>query len=148
MEDTGTDTNIIILDACRNNPFERAWTRSLVSRGLAPVYAPKGTLIAYATSPGQTASDGDGRNGAYTASLLQHLDAVDCSIETMFKRVRNTLSATTDGKQFHGNTHHFLKSSISIAAWASGSIFMIRPHSATNSLSLTRKKPRIASSKV
>jgi Caspase domain len=99
MEDTATDTNIIILDACRNNPFERAWARSLTSRGLAPVYAPKGTLIAYATSPGQTASDGDGRNGAYTASLLQHLDAVDCSIETMFKRVRNTLSASTSGKQ-------------------------------------------------
>ncbi len=99
MEDTPTDTNIIILDACRNNPFERAWTRSLVPRGLAPVYAPKGTLIAYATSPGQVASDGEGRNGAYTAALLQHLDAVDCSIETMFKRVRNTLSATTDGKQ-------------------------------------------------
>lgn len=99
MEDTPTDTNIIILDACRNNPFERAWTRNLVSRGLAPVYAPKGTLIAYATSPGQTASDGEGKNGAYTASLLQHLDAVDCSIETMFKRVRNTLSAATNGKQ-------------------------------------------------
>lgn len=99
MEDTSTDTNIIILDACRNNPFERAWTRSLLSRGLAPVYAPKGTLIAYATSPGQTASDGDGRNGAYTESLLQHLEAVDCSIETMFKRVRNTLSTLTNGKQ-------------------------------------------------
>jgi len=99
MEDTPTDTNIIILDACRNNPFERAWARSSAMRGLAPVYAPKGTLIAYATSPGQTASDGDGRNGAYTASLLEHVDAIDCSIETMFKRVRNTLSASTDGKQ-------------------------------------------------
>src|SRR5205823_8843918 len=98
MEDTPTDTNIIILDACRDNPFERAWARSSSMRGLAPVYAPKGTLIAYATSPGQMASDGDGRNGAYTSSL-QHLDAVDCSIETMFKRVRNTLSAYTDGKQ-------------------------------------------------
>jgi len=99
MEDTPTDTNIIILDACRNNPFERAWTRSLVSRGLAPVYTPKGMLVAYATSPGQVASDGEGRNGAYTASLLQHLNAVDCSIETMFKRVRNSLSAATSGKQ-------------------------------------------------
>ncbi len=64
MEDTNTATNIIILDACRDNPFDRAWTRSLTSRGLAPVYAPKGTLIAYGTSPGQTASDGPGQNGA------------------------------------------------------------------------------------
>ena len=63
------------------------------ARGLAPVYAPRGTLIAFATSPGQTASDGRGRNGAYTAALLQHLTTPNCSIETMFKRVRNTLSA-------------------------------------------------------
>ncbi|BBU71490.1 hypothetical protein ICHIJ1_14090 [Fluviibacter phosphoraccumulans] len=99
MEKAATSTSIIILDACRDNPFERAWHRSAAIRGLAPVYAPKGTLIAYATSPGQTASDGYGRNGAYTAALLQHIATPDCSIENMFKRVRNTLSAATDGKQ-------------------------------------------------
>jgi uncharacterized caspase-like protein len=99
MEKADTTTNIIILDACRDNPFERAWTRSSASRGLAPVYAPKGTLIAYATSPGQVANDGRGRNGAYTAALLQHIATPDCSIESMFKRVRNTLSAATRRKQ-------------------------------------------------
>lgn len=99
MEKSGCSTSIVVLDACRNNPFERAWTRAIESRGLAPVYAPRGTLIAYATSPGQTASDGRGRNGAYTAALLTHLATPDCSIETMFKRVRNTLSAATKGKQ-------------------------------------------------
>jgi len=99
MERSGTATNIIILDACRNNPFERAWRRSASVRGLAPVYAPKGTLIAYATSPGQYASDGSRRNGAYTKALLQHLRMPDCSIESMFKRVRNTLSAATLQKQ-------------------------------------------------
>jgi hypothetical protein len=99
MERSGTATNIIILDACRNNPFERAWHRSASVRGLAPVYAPRGTLIAYATSPGQYASDGSGRNGAYTQALLQHLRTPDCSIENMFKRVRNTLSAATLQKQ-------------------------------------------------
>ena len=99
MEKSGCSTSIIVLDACRNNPFERAWIRAIKSRGLAAVYAPRGTLIAYATSPGQTASDGRGRNGAYTAALLQHLATPDCSIETMFKRVRNTLSAGTKGKQ-------------------------------------------------
>lgn len=92
-------TNIIILDACRNNPFERAWSRSAKTRGLASVYAPKGTLIAFATSPGQVASDGKGRNGDYTAALLQHMATPDCSIENMFKRVRNTLSAATHAKQ-------------------------------------------------
>jgi len=99
MESSGCSTSIIILDACRDNPFERAWCRSVHARGLAPVYAPRGTLIAFATSPGQTANDGNGRNGAYTAALLQHLATPDCSIENMFKRVRNTLSAATKGKQ-------------------------------------------------
>ncbi|MFD2783094.1 caspase family protein [Novosphingobium pokkalii] len=55
--------------------------------------------MAFSTSPGQFADDGKGRNGAYTAALLEHIDAQDCSIEAMFKRVRNTLSATTSGKQ-------------------------------------------------
>lgn len=99
MEASNCETSIVILDACRDNPFARAWTRSTYERGLAPVYAPRGTLIAYATSPGQTASDGTGRNGEYTAALLQHLTTPDCSIETMFKRVRNTLSATTEQRQ-------------------------------------------------
>ena len=99
MEKADNASSIIILDACRNNPFERAWSRSMTSRGLAPVYAPRGTLIAYATSPGQVAGDGTGRNGAYTAALLQHLITPDCSIEGMFKRVRNTLITATGGKQ-------------------------------------------------
>lgn len=99
MEEADNASSIIILDACRNNPFERAWSRSMSARGLAPVYAPRGTLVAYATSPGQVADDGRGRNGAYTSALLQHLATPDCSIEGMFKRVRNTLSTATDGKQ-------------------------------------------------
>jgi len=98
MEDAGPTTNIIILDACRNNPWERCWRR-VGPLGLAPVYAPKGTLIAYSTSPGQIAADGEGRNGAYTAALLQHIDAPEVPIETMFKRVRNTLAATTRSQQ-------------------------------------------------
>ncbi|EOV1630782.1 caspase domain-containing protein [Yersinia enterocolitica] len=88
-----TRTSIIILDACRDDPFKRPW-RS-VSRGLAPVYAPRGTLLAFSTSPGQVASDGDGRNGLYTEALLKHIEEPDLPIEAMFKRVRNTLGAKT-----------------------------------------------------
>jgi hypothetical protein len=66
---------------------------------LASVYAPKGTIIGFATSPGEVAYDGKGRNGTYTAALLDHIDAPDCSIETMFKRVRNTVAAASKGKQ-------------------------------------------------
>jgi hypothetical protein len=99
MEKSKVDTKIIILDACRNNPWERAWHRTPATRGLAPVYAPRGTIIGFATSPGQLASDGEGRNGTYTNALLQHIDAQDCPIETMFKRVRNTVAAESKGKQ-------------------------------------------------
>jgi uncharacterized caspase-like protein len=97
MESAGSSTNIITLDACRDNPWDRKWRGA--PRGLAPVYAPRGTLIGFATSPGQVASDGSGRNGAYSAALLQHIDAPDVPIEAMFKRVRNTLNASTKQKQ-------------------------------------------------
>ncbi|TAV87887.1 caspase family protein [Rhizobium leguminosarum] len=99
MEKSPAATKIVILDACRDNPWERAWNRTAATRGLASVYAPKGTIIGFATSPGELASDGRGRNGTYTAALLQHIDEPDCTIETMFKQVRNTVAAETRGKQ-------------------------------------------------
>ena len=88
--------NILILDACRDNPFLQAWHRSVESAGLAPVHSPEGTLIAYATSPGQKAKDGTGRNGRYTEALLKHIKTPDVPIEDMFKRVRNTLRLRAD----------------------------------------------------
>lgn len=99
MDKCSNNTNIIILDACRNNPFVRSWDRGEDQRGLASVYAPRGTLIAYATSPGQTAKDGKGKNGSYTEALLNHIYTPDLQIEDMFKRVRNTLSSITSNKQ-------------------------------------------------
>ncbi len=98
FEQGSNATSIVLLDACRNNPYERRW-RGTETLGLASIYAPKGTIIAYATSPGQTASDGSGRNGAFTAALLQHISTQNVSIEDLFKRVRNTLSASTLAKQ-------------------------------------------------
>ncbi|HBY1639490.1 TPA: caspase family protein, partial [Klebsiella pneumoniae] len=87
MERSDNKTNIIILDACRTNPYERAWDRGPAQKGLAPLFAPKGTIIAYATSPGEVASDGRGRNGSYTEALLKHITSPDIPIEEMFKRV-------------------------------------------------------------
>jgi len=98
MERGPNKTDIIMLDACRTNPYERRW-RGEESRGLAPVYAPKGMIIAYATSPGQVAYDGDGKNGAYTDAFLRHVGTPDITIEDLFKRVRNTLSSSTRGRQ-------------------------------------------------
>jgi hypothetical protein len=91
-------TKILILDACRTNPYERNF-RSGFQRGLAPIYAPIGTIIAFATSPGETALDGTGKNGAFTHALLQHISQQDLKIEELFKRTRNTLYAITRSKQ-------------------------------------------------
>jgi uncharacterized caspase-like protein len=99
MAGCSNSTNLIILDACRNNPYVRAWNRDASVNGLAPVFTPKGTLIAFATSPGETAADGAGRNGSYTESLLRHINTPDVPIEDVFKRTRNTLSVITSGKQ-------------------------------------------------
>ena len=83
---TVSSLNIVILDACRNNPFERRF-RSM-GGGLAQMDAPKGSLIAYATAPGKTAADGDSRNGLYTHELLKHIQTPGLPLETVFKRVR------------------------------------------------------------
>lgn len=97
FEDSKIGTKVLILDACRNNPFV-AW-RSAANDGLAPVYAPKGTIIAFSTSPGQKASDGNNNHGVYTNALLMHISTKNLSIEDMFKRVRNTVSSHTNHQQ-------------------------------------------------
>lgn len=98
FEESKVRTKIIMLDACRNNPFDTGY-RGDIALGLAPISAPRGTIIAYSTSPGQVASDGVGLNGAYTNALLQHIGTPKITIEELFKRVRNSLYITTDGKQ-------------------------------------------------
>jgi hypothetical protein len=97
MESARNDMNIIILDACRNNPFARSFRSS--SRGLAPINAPRGTLIAYATGPGSVASDGNGRNGIYTQELLRNIRIPNLGIEEVFKRVRVSVLNLTQSKQ-------------------------------------------------
>jgi len=89
--------NIVILDACRNNPFARSFR---VSRaGLAQIDAPTGTLIAFATAPGQIALDGTGQNGIYTKHLLNEMAAAGLPLEQMFKQVRNGVMRETENQQ-------------------------------------------------
>ena len=100
LNQLGTDgqaLNIVILDACRNNPFERRF-RS-VGGGLAQIDAPTGTLIAYATAPGKTASDGEGDNGLYTQELLKALTQPGIKVEELFKRVRVRVAKATNNAQ-------------------------------------------------
>jgi len=99
MEYARAKTNIIILDACRDNPFERSWSRSSKSKGLAFMDAPSGSLIAYATSPGKTAADGSGANGLYTEVLLKYIKEPSVQIEQVFKAVRKEVEKKSGGNQ-------------------------------------------------
>jgi formylglycine-generating enzyme required for sulfatase activity len=97
MENARNRLNIVILDACRNNPFARSFRST--QKGLASIDAPGGTIIAYATAPGSVASDGTGRNGLYTQELLKHIQMSELNIEQVFKQVRIAVRSKTQGKQ-------------------------------------------------
>jgi len=101
MEDADSKVNIIILDACRNNPFERSWSRSITGRGLAHMNAPSGSIIGYATAPGTTASDGPGQdNGLYTGAILEELTPTPpVLINKMFQNVRGKVKKLSNDKQ-------------------------------------------------
>lgn len=99
MEDARTRTNIVVLDACRNAPFERSWSRGGGDNGLATMDAPIGSVIAYATAPGKTAADGNGRNGLYTAALLKALQLPDQTIIQLFQQVRADVLKQSNNKQ-------------------------------------------------
>ena len=88
--------NMIILDACRNNPFPTGKRSS--GSGLARVQAPSGTLIAYSTDPGSVASDGDKANGLYTGELVKQL-RVSQRIEDVFMNTRNAVEKMSNGNQ-------------------------------------------------
>ena len=98
MERSNSRMNIVILDACRNNPFP-ATTRS-VSSGLGEMKRARGSFIAYATSPGSVASDGSGRNGLYTQELLKALRKPNLTIEQVFKDVRMNVLRLSGDKQY------------------------------------------------
>lgn len=94
--------NIIILDACRNNPFQSQLAGRAVgeaSRGLARVDAGVGTYIAFSTQPGNVALDGSGQNSPFTAALLQHLRGGDDDLHELMRKVRADVVAETNGTQ-------------------------------------------------
>ena len=105
-------TTLIFLDLCRDNPLTGANlppaatqgrttgapARS-VGTGLASVFSPAGTLIVYATAPGQVALDGDGQNSPFTTALLQHIETPDIEVRDMLTRVRRVVRQNTQGRQ-------------------------------------------------
>ena len=103
MKSAGNRMNIIILDACRDNPFRtitRGFNQPIITRGaLAKIDAPYGTYIAFATAPGSRASDGDGSNGLYTEALKEVIKIPELKIEDVFKRVRKMVHKQSGGSQ-------------------------------------------------
>lgn len=97
MEQAKSDVSIVVLDACRNNPFARSFRSS--NRGLASMDAPSGSLIAYATGPGKTAADGSGSNGIYTEELIRTIETPGLSVEEAFKQTRKAVIGRTAGTQ-------------------------------------------------
>lgn len=96
FEEYPDNTNIVILDACRNNPF-RSWARG-GNRGFKAMNPGSGTLIAFATSEGSTASDGEGTNGLFTEKLVKQIKK-PVQIETVFKNTRVEVQKASGGNQ-------------------------------------------------
>lgn len=90
MDYAQNNMNIIILDACRNNPFVTNFRSGGVT-GLASTLAPQGTFIAYSTAPGSIAADGEGQNSLYTEELLKAMKIPNMKIEDVFKTVRKNV---------------------------------------------------------
>lgn len=99
MENTNSRMNIVILDACRNNPFPAIHRGIGESQGLGELKKARGAFIAYATAPGSVASDGTGRNGLYTQELIKAMNKPNRTIEQVFKDVRASVLRQSGDKQ-------------------------------------------------
>ncbi len=97
LQRSGAELKLVFLDACRNNPYA-ASTRS-GTRGLAPIEDASGTLISYATRPGDVAVDGTGNNSPYTRSLARHIRQPGLLISQVLTRVRADVMERTAGRQ-------------------------------------------------
>ena len=97
---------VLMLDACRNNPFAEKLSRMLsrtrdfgLSRGLAKIDRTEGMVIAYATQANQVAADGKGRNSPFTAALVKEIEEPGIEVATLFRRVARTVNQETGGRQ-------------------------------------------------
>ena len=111
--------NILVLDACRDNPFEANWnkTRSIKGGGLAKIPPPTGSLIAFSTDAGNTAADGDGKNSVYCQSLCENMLLENTSLDQVFRNVRSYVLRLTnnnqrpvESSQLTGSVYYLVKS--------------------------------------
>lgn len=97
LEDSRAKVGLIILDACRDNPYSGSSRSS--SRGLSRMNAPSGTIVAFSTAAGQTADDGPRKNGVYTEQLAKNLLISDLDIREIFDRTAKAVEYLTEGRQ-------------------------------------------------
>jgi hypothetical protein len=95
---------LVILDACRNNPFQSTMRRSNATRsvqilGLAPIEPAENVLVAYAARDGTVAADGAGRNSPYTAAFLKHIETPGLEVDFLFRNIRDDVMAATNNEQ-------------------------------------------------
>jgi hypothetical protein len=98
MESAGTKLNIVMLDACRNNPFGGRGLRA-TDGGLAQLRAPEGTLLSYATQPGNVALDGDDGHSPYTRALVETMQKPGLDVFQTFNQVGLAVKRTTGSSQ-------------------------------------------------
>ena len=97
IEDAKARVGLVILDACRDNPYAGASRSS--SRGLGRMSVPTGSIVAYAAAPGETADDGKGANGLYTEQLVRNLNQAGLDLREVFDRTAIEVERLTNGKQ-------------------------------------------------
>ena len=101
--DSAKKLRLVIVDACRNNPFAANMKRSgatrSIGRGLARVEPTGNTIVAFAAKEGTTAADGEGRNSPFASALLQHIEEPGLEIGLLFRKVRDSVLETTGGEQ-------------------------------------------------
>ena len=102
----GSRVNIVLLDACRDNPFAKDLSRTLgtrsssaLGRGLSRIQTASGTFIAFATQPDNVAQDGEGRNSPFTGAFLANMEKAGLSLSDLMIEVRNEVMRQTNGKQ-------------------------------------------------
>ena len=108
LDDSKCPMKIIVLDACRSNPFLRVWYKGNNGGGLSSVNPPKGTYITFATAPGAYALDGTGRNSPYAAAFLSTLDIPNLSLYDFFDKVNKEVLQSTNGSQDPWTNHSTL----------------------------------------
>lgn len=96
LTESSAENKVVILDACRDNPFSK---NPNASSGLSELIAPSGTFVAFSTAPGSTAEDGEGNNSPYTTALIDMVFRPGIKIEDAFKNVRKQVRAVTDNEQ-------------------------------------------------